>query len=77
MPPATSTDDGESDWWDVDEDPDAHDDLGYELVELDLIYTDASGREQVLVMPNDEDMLRDDAYLVAGEDDLYDLELMV
>jgi hypothetical protein len=31
----------------------------------------------VLVMPNDENMLRDDAFLVADEDDLYDLETMV
>jgi hypothetical protein len=75
MPPVSSTDD--SDWWDVGDDPDAHADLDYELVDLDLIYTDASGREQVLVMPNDEDMLRDDAFLVADEDDLYDLETMV
>jgi hypothetical protein len=29
------------------------------------------------VMPNDENMLRDDAFLVADEDDLYDLETMV
>jgi hypothetical protein len=33
MPPVSSTDD--SDWWDVGDDPDAHADLDYELVDLD------------------------------------------
>lgn len=81
MSPATSSEDEEADtdgdWWDVGQHPDPNDDLGYELVDLDVIRHDPGRRDQVLVMPTDEEMLRDDAFLVADADDLVDLETMV
>lgn len=77
MSPATSTEEEDANWWDVGQNPDAHDDLGYELVDLDVIHHDPGQRDQVLVLPADEDMLRDDAFLVAEADDLVDLETMV
>jgi hypothetical protein len=78
MSPATSTENEEDvNWWDVGQNPDAHEDLGYELVDLDVIHHDPGQRDQVLVLPRDEDMLRDDAFLVADADDLVDLETMV
>ncbi|SEV90358.1 hypothetical protein [Halobacterium jilantaiense] len=78
MSPATSTEDGEeTNWWDVGQNPDVHDDLGYEMVDLDVIHHDPGQRDQVLVLPADEDMLRDDAFMVADADDILDLETMV
>lgn len=77
MSPATSTEDDHAGWWDVDQNPDANEDLGYELVDLDVIHHDPGQRDQVLVLPADEDMLRDDAFLVADADDIVDLETMV
>lgn len=81
MSPATSTEDedeeADGDWWDVGQNPDPNADLGYELVDLDVIRHDPGRRDQVLVMPTDEEMLREDAFLVADADDLVDLETMV
>jgi hypothetical protein len=82
MSPAKSTedeadDDTDGNWWDVGQNPDPNDDLGYELVDLDVIRHDPGRRDQVLVMPTDEEMLRDDAFLVADADALVDLETMV
>jgi len=80
MSPASSTeddDDEDANWWDVGQNPDAHDDLDYELVDLDVIRHDPGQRDQVLVLPADEDMLRDDAFLVADATDIVDLETMV
>jgi hypothetical protein len=81
MSPATSTDDedekADGNWWDVGQNPDPNDDLEYELVDLDVIRHDPGRRDQVLVMPTDEEMLRDDAFLVADADALVDLETMV
>ena len=80
MSPTTSTGDdeeGQANWWDVGQNPDAHDDLDYELVDLDVIHHDPGQRDQILVLPADEDMLRDDAFLVADADDVLDLETMV
>ena len=78
MSPATSTEEEEdANWWDVGQNPDAHDDLDYELVDLDVIHHDPGQRDQVLVLPSDEDMLRNDAFLVADADDIVDLETMV
>lgn len=77
MTSATSTEGEETDWWDVEADPDPATDLGYELVDLDVIHTEAGGRDQVLVLPSDEDMLREDAFVVVSRDSIRDLETMV
>jgi hypothetical protein len=77
MSPAKSTEESDANWWDVGEHPDPHDDLGYELVDLDVIHHDQGRRDQVLVLPADEDMLRDDAFLVADATDLVDLGTMI
>lgn len=52
--------------------PDLSEDLGYDLVDLDVITVD-DPREQVLVMPKDEEMLHDDMFLVANPGALVDL----
>lgn len=66
-----------TDWWDVAEDPDPETDLDYELIDLDVIQTTANDRHQVLVLPTDEDLLREDAFMVVEESAVYDLETMV
>jgi hypothetical protein len=65
------------DWWDVSQDPDPVGDLGYEVIDLDVIRTANDGRQRVLVLPTDEDLLREDAFMVVDEDDVRDLETMV
>lgn len=72
MAPLSSTD-----WKEVAPDPDPCGDLDYELIELDVIETNAGGRPQVLVLPEDEDMLREDAFMVVEESAICDLETMV
>ena len=66
-----------TDWKEVSPDPDPSNDLEYELIELDVIQTTAGGRPQVLVLPEDEDMLREDAFMVVKESAICDLETMV
>ncbi len=63
-----------TDWWDVSQNPDPADDLGYEAVELDLIATTADGTNRVLVLPTDEEMLADDAFMIVDEGDVQDLD---
>ena len=66
----------DQDWRNVPEDPDPATDLGYEAVELDLIPTTAEGTDRVLVLPTDEEMLADDAFLIADEVSMLELATM-
>ncbi len=65
------------DWWDVSQYPDPADDLGYEVIDLDVIRTTTNDERRVLVLPADEDLLREDAFLGADEDCVCDLDTMV
>lgn len=69
MSSATTTD-----WRDVDEDPDPAGDLGYETVDLDLIPTTAGGKPRVLVLPTDEEQLKDEAFMIVSENAVCGLE---
>lgn len=62
-----------TDWREAPEDPDLASDLGYEAVELDMIGTTADGTHRVLVLPTDEEMLKDDAFLIVDEGSVLDL----
>jgi len=59
------------DWERLPVDPDLHDDLGYELRDLESYETDSDG---VLFLPKDEDMIRDEAFIIVAEDDLHTIE---
>ncbi|WP_435064300.1 hypothetical protein [Halobaculum sp. EA56] len=61
-------------WRTVSPNPDPTDDLEYELVELDFIPTTTSDGEEVLVLPTDEEMLHDDAFLIVDRDSVVELE---
>jgi hypothetical protein len=64
--------DTESEEWDsVPADP-APDDLGYDLLELDITESSADGGHYV-ILPHDEDMLRDEAFIIADTDAVCDL----
>lgn len=65
------------DWQDAPEDPDPSSDLGYEAVELDVISTNADGSPRVLVLPTDEEMLAEDAFMIVDEDSVRGLESML
>jgi len=52
-------------WEDVSSDPDLADDLGYDLMELDVLQAD--GSSAYMVMPHDEELVRDEAFIVAEE----------
>lgn len=67
-----SADDADRDWEDVPEDPDPNRDLGYELLDLDLVNVENRSEEYVVVMPPDEEMLWDEELIIAMEDDLVD-----
>ncbi|UIP01517.1 hypothetical protein Hbl1158_15380 (plasmid) [Halobaculum sp. CBA1158] len=62
------------DWRELPPNPDPIDDLGYRLLDLDFIPTSTSGGEEVIVLPTDEDMLREDAFMVVGRDDVVSLD---
>ena len=55
--------------------PDPESDLGYQLLELDVLHS--SDGENVLVLPSDEDLLRENAFIVADPDVVCELETMV
>lgn len=60
------------DWQQVPSDPDLEADLGYELDDLDVIETN-NGSGQVLMLPRDEEQLRDECFLVVQEESLVNL----
>lgn len=65
------------DWLDVPQNPSPSDDLEYDIIDLDIISTTTNGEPKVLVLPTDEDLLREDAFMIVTEDNVYDLETMV
>lgn len=54
-------------WEELPSNPDLNEDLGYELFDLEAHETDEN---EVLIIPTDEDMLRDDAFIVLRKGDL-------
>ena len=60
-------------WRKLPPNPDPQEDLGYDLIELDFIPTSTSGGNEVLVLPTNEDMLREDAFMVVDRDSVADL----
>ena len=67
MAPATR-----KDWERVPDDPDPRRDLGYRLASLSVIRTE-NGRGHYLLLPEDEDDIRGEAFIVATEEAVRDL----
>lgn len=59
------------DWHEIPADPDPSD-LGYDLLELDITESTADGGHYV-ILPHDEEMLRDEAFIIADTDAVCDL----
>ena len=56
----------------LDADPDLDADLGYEMIELDVVRT-KNGSGDVLLLPADEDLLKEDAFIVSDTDTVCDV----
>ncbi|WP_313696290.1 hypothetical protein [Halorarum halobium] len=65
------------DWEQLPRDPDLEGDLGYRFLELDVLRSSDGEKEHMLVLPSDEDLLRENAFIVADPDSVCELETMV
>jgi hypothetical protein len=61
-----------SQWEDIPSDPDIRADFGYEITRWETIDT-ATDSNQLIFMPQNEELIKDDAFIVANEEDLCDL----
>ena len=61
-----------SDWERLPGDPDIRADLGYAPLDLEVFAMDVSDR--LMILPRDEDMVREDAFIIADESDLLDTD---
>jgi hypothetical protein len=65
---------GRKSWRRVPEDPDLERDLDYELEEWEVVRTRESGPDRLMFLPSDEEMLRDEAFVLADDDAVCNLE---
>ncbi|ESP86895.1 hypothetical protein K933_16577 [Candidatus Halobonum tyrrellensis G22] len=63
-----------SDWEDQPDDPDLEHDLGYELLEMRSVKARSGGRDHLLFLPEEDEMLRSEAFIVAHPDVVCQLE---
>lgn len=68
-----STDSVAEAWEEVSDNPDLARDLGYLLLELEVIASN-TGQDQVIILPKDESLLKEDAFIVSASDDIVELE---
>ncbi|WP_123533260.1 hypothetical protein [Halosimplex salinum] len=61
-----------TDWRDQPVDPDLEENLGYELIAWEKINV-VDNPDQVIFLPNSEEQLRDDAFIVSSESSVCDL----
>lgn len=62
-----------TDWIELDSNPDATEDLGYRVTEWNTFET-PDNSDQLMFLPDDESLLKDDAFIVADESDLRELD---
>lgn len=60
-------------WEDQADDPEPAD-LGYEMVDFEVLCARKSGTKRLMFLPDDEELLRRDAFIVADVDAVVDLE---
>lgn len=61
-----------SQWEDIPSDPDIRADFGYEVTRWETIDT-ATDSDQLIFMPQNEELIKEDAFIVAKAEDLCDL----
>jgi hypothetical protein len=59
--------------WEAQPDDPGGDDLGYELDEWERIRASGADSEKYLFLPGDEELLREEAFVVAAPTDVADL----
>ena len=59
-------------WKEVSPDPDPARDLGYEIMDLEILRTE-DGTGRYMLLPSSEEMLADDAFVVASSSSVCDL----
>jgi len=62
-----------SDWESLSADPDPEADLGYVGTEWDVIRTTQKERSHLLFLPQDEQLLRQEAFVIADESAVVDI----
>ncbi len=68
---------GRREWEQQPTDPDLNRDLGYEMLDWEVICSEQGNRTLYLFLPEDQDMLKDNAFIVAETAAVYDLDGMV
>lgn len=63
---------GRRDWEQLPENPDPRTDLGYDPLDLEVFETEVD--EKLMILPRDEEMVGEDAFVVATADSLADLD---
>lgn len=64
----------DSEWDEQPTDPDPWRDLEYEMIELRSVAARSGGEEHLLFLPEDEEMLRSESFVVADPDSVVSLE---
>lgn len=62
-----------SDWESLSADPDPKDDLGYDGSEWDVIRTTQKERSHLLFLPQEEQLLKQEAFVIATESAVVDI----
>lgn len=70
----SSTPTTHAEWERQPDDPDPERDLGYRIIELRSVEARSGGKEHLLFLPEDEEMLRSEAFIVADPDTVLQLE---
>lgn len=75
--PATDPDDGAwtslEAWESLASDPNLSREFGYELSDWDVV-TSPDHSDQIILLPQEQEALAEDAFIIADEDDVCDLE---
>ena len=59
-------------WEQLHGDPDLRADLGYDPLDLEVF--EVAGNDQFMILPRDEDMVREDAFIIADVCSLFDVD---
>lgn len=60
-------------WEELPPDPDPNRDLKYDMIDLEVVSASCGSQDYLLFIPHDEDLLRDDEFIVAAESTVCDL----
>lgn len=62
-----------SEWDAVPTHPDPEQDLGYRMLDWDVVRA-SNGSDRLIFLPKDDDMLRDDAFIIVDPDMVCDVD---